>query len=354
MVYYYPEASAFWLAPFALACAAAAYRAYAPRQIFRQCLLGALLLLFFIPIIKSNFYFLLTQAQQATSSVNWWYQFFAFFRGRDGFLELHNGVSASHVFADGVDFLASLSGGYFVTPGPQANSFLAAILRLGLMLVLAFAALRTWAVFKTVPRARQGALILIPVFTLLTLEAAYLLARKQIWSAGKGLTFFIPIVLAACFSGLALSDSGRSAFFSRLGKGALWTLLFIQIGTGVNRMRCASRENGIHYASPYPSVQEPALKTDFNYADTSFLEGLQRGDQVTLDLDDPFILRFVRLTLYSRGISATSERPILAYWNDDVSLGKITPAAPPNVRLRLTKASPANPFRRLEMIKLTR
>jgi hypothetical protein len=79
--------------------------------------------------------------------------------------------------------------------------------------------------------------------------------------------------------------------------------LLLQFGVFFYRPSASRKQFGIHHAWPYPSVQDPKLKTTINFADWSFLRHLHQGDNVAVHVEDPFIQSFVRILLLSHRVN---------------------------------------------------
>ncbi|MEX0289606.1 MAG: hypothetical protein AB3N14_10900 [Flavobacteriaceae bacterium] len=117
-LYIYPEGASFFFLPLFATFLLVVILRKNYSLIPTLLLLSSCLALFLIPIWESNIKFLLIQKKQATSSIDWWNYFQAFFGGRNGY--------SDDLLANLGDGLAAFWGAYFFTApeswGGQINN----------------------------------------------------------------------------------------------------------------------------------------------------------------------------------------------------------------------------------------
>jgi hypothetical protein len=146
------------------------------------------------------------------------------------------------------------------------------------------------------------------------------LAAGGFWIAGKGLSMLAPLLFFVLSAPLLFP--GATSLLFRIPTGLFWAVYLI---FGLVRPVAAMNEFGIHYASPYPSIEEPALKSKLSWD----LEGLRaefrtcRG--IMLNLSNPYHRRYLQLYLTELGVPWSSADPLdlPGTWN--------FPAIPPKV-----------------------
>ena len=149
----------------------------------------------------------------------------------------------------------------------------------------------------------------IALFLLVSLaQTALLLLMRKNWAAGKVLSFYAPIGLGAILAALCVRP--KSIILARIAAVLLVGLLFCGAAMAVGRIYGATKPSGVHYAFPYPAIQDERLKTTFNYGDLAFLSQIYPEDYVTIDIDNPWTEEFVRMELVAHRIPFYSERPV--------------------------------------------
>ena len=105
----------------------------------------------------------------------------------------------------------------------------------------------------------------IALFLLVLLaQTAVLLFMRKYWAAGKALSFYAPIGLATILAALCVRP--KSIVLAKIASVLLAGLLLSGTAMALMRIHGATKLSGVHYAFPYPAIQDERLKTTFNYA----------------------------------------------------------------------------------------
>jgi hypothetical protein len=336
-IYVYPESLVYHLAVLGpLAAAAIALRWWrGGRRSLRPFapLLGLGGVLAGVLYWKGTIGFVLGQVKLGTSGVNWWHFFQGFFFGRTG------EPGAPSALAAGVDFVAAFLGLYFATPAGTAPAILAATQRLLLAAGMVAVVLAAWFAVRTGVRPtgkedrrrpRQGALppaersglgLAALACVALYVPALRLATTGNYWSAGKAVSFVSPILVLVLALPIAVTLPARVAWL-RWASGAF---VAFQLALGVARIAGAADPTGVHFAAPYPALQEPPLKQVLRW-DVAPLAGALAGAQHVLVAPmNAWSSHWVMCFLYARGVDYFSLSPI----QDNFAAGKVIGQAEP-------------------------
>jgi hypothetical protein len=156
------------------------------------------------------------------------------------------------------------------------------------------------------------------------LVAAGLAVSGRYWPAGKALALAAPLVFIALCLPL-MSRTGIPGF----ARVMAWAIVLGHLAFGVIRPFAATAATGVHYKYPrYPSAQDARMKINYSW-DINRLATLRSCDLVQLDIDNPFLERFVQVFLSDTGVKWFSVRTIKSYYSEGRDLGmQSAPGAP--------------------------
>ncbi len=274
----------------------------------------------------------LAYGQSQLGRVPWWHFFQGFFQGRDGW-----GVAP---LGNAVDFVAAFFGLYFVTPAPVAQVWFSLVQRflIGLLVVGLLAALAAGlqrrdgrAPFKA---GRDGIHLRLAVFALCALAllapAAWLAIREFYWQAGKGVSFAAPVFVTLLTLPLLFR---ASKWYGVAGNFAVGIFALVQIGAGPLRIEAARAPDGIHYALPYPSVQDEQLKRRLLWELDLLKPHLARAKGVLISRSNPWSENYLQVFLYAQGIPFFQMGPRDTYFGQGRKLGDGKPFFQPDTRI---------------------
>jgi hypothetical protein len=97
-----------------------------------------------------------------------------------------------------------------------------------------------------------------------------------------------------------------------------------------------SHYSGIHYAFPYPAVQDAGvIKNNFRFDDDCYLKGMVIGDMVCIEVNNKWIEHYAQMELISHGINNYIGLPVHESSTSDLIIGKIKTSARSNKSLIL-------------------
>ena len=114
-----------------------------------------------------------------------------------------------------------------------------------------------------------------------------------------------------------------------------------QLGFGLARPLAAAHPDGIHFASPpYPSVQVAKYKTALSWDLGSRDTELEQCRRIAVDVENPFLDRYVQLHLSELGVIWWSLRPLNSYFAIGAELGSMRPQGVPDCLVTDRPAAP--------------
>jgi hypothetical protein len=143
-----------------------------------------------------------------------------------------------------------------------------------------------------------------------------MLISGRFWAAGKGLSMVAPFLFFPLVTPLFVETSK-----------ALWRrvpaiiVVLAYLGFGLARPVAAAGSDGIGYASPYPSSQNPEGKQKYDWGLKKYRTVLKGCRAISLDLADPALERYVQLYLTDIGARWSSVRPLNDYFGIGGTLG---------------------------------
>jgi hypothetical protein len=220
-------------------------------------------------------------------------------------------------YSFGVHLLAGMFGLYFILPSTNSSSVRIAAEALSGFVVVAIIVASGLGIRRTLAQSTNpfGHTIVFAMATSL-LVAAALAVSERYWPAGKALTLAAPLIfIVLC---LPLVSRTRIPRFARV---TAWAIVLAHLGFGVIRPFAATAATGVHYKYPrYPSAQDPRMKVHYSW-DTARLATLRSCNLVQLDIDNPFLDRFVQVFLSDTGVDWFSARTIKSYYSEGRNLG---------------------------------
>jgi hypothetical protein len=340
MFYLYPEAAVF-LVPAHLFCFIIAAGFFRLRPNWSAAGIVVLSIFGFLaPVLDNNVAFLKDQAEGSFSSVTWWTYFQAFLGGNNG---LKDGP-----LANAVDFIAGILGIYFSTPGPWTNPLVAVAVRFFILAGLAFLLIHLAHDLRS--RAKSPDIFIAAYLAVSLLFAVGFCALHQYWTAGKALSYIAYTLLLLLLTPALRKPSSQGSVASRFAKFSVHALLVLQLGFLLYRPIAALQPLGIHFPPPYPAVMDPRLKQTINFADWSCLHELQRGDRVSVQIDDPVIQLFVRMLLLSHHVSFYLEPPAFSRSSRAIIV-PLGPGPKTNARLTVTQSTSGQFANRLSLVR---
>jgi hypothetical protein len=218
-----------------------------------------------------------------------------------------------------VDFLYGMLGLYFMRPPAELSLAIRIIWKLVLYVPLIGLALGVYRAGRASLRrdtpAFMGCYWLVAVAALALPIAAAL--RRDYWIAGKTLAMITPLLFGLLVVPLASGLQMRAICIA-----ASAALVLANICFGVARVFAANSASGIHYKfPPYPSIQNPSLKTSIRWNIAPALSASVRCQHLDVDIEDPFLDRYVQIALVERGADWASRRPITEYFGAGRNFG---------------------------------
>jgi hypothetical protein len=260
-----------------------------------------------------------------TTIVNWWRFFQGFFGGRDSW--------NADLIRNTIDFAGGFFGLYFLTPPPGAGAALAIGLRLVVVLIIAgvgFALGRLLSsrssgnplVSDIAPASRSFLIAVGLLVGAMFLPPLYWCTKQNYWPAGKAVSYASPAFMTLLAVPLAYTPL---LAWDRVLRWIVGVFVTFQIGIGVARIGAAGRSSGIHYAPPYPSVQDLTLKTQMLWEMDRLKEPLRNAKRVFVEPTNAWQESYLAAFLYTQGIEFFSGSPILSSFSVGENLG-VSPA----------------------------
>ncbi|MGO8866074.1 MAG: hypothetical protein ACLQME_06185 [Alphaproteobacteria bacterium] len=342
-LYLYPECVPIYAAPLALVALLAGTRHRAqPMQLAAAALVAVLLTL---PCWDGTMGVLFRQIHSAVTRTNDWFAYFQRYLIPLDLSDLFTAAYKSGQFPHErlwqvalfvpIDLMSGLFGLYFLQPPPALALVLRVFWRLvvlaGLVALLACAFLE---LFLWLRRGLARPASRLALWTLLALPTPLpLVVMGKLWAAGKAISMIGPFLFLLAAAPLLLPATRDAAGGTRLRLRQLPALLFIvaQLGFGIARPIAAAHSDGIHYASPpYPSVQLAKLKTTLSWDLAARDDALKRCRRIAVDVENPFLERYVQLHLSELGAVWWSLRPLNSYFGIGIELGRMRPRGVPD------------------------
>jgi hypothetical protein len=98
-----------------------------------------------------------------------------------------------------------------------------------------------------------------------------------------------------------------------------------QLALGLARIAGAADPSGIHYASPYPALQEPPLKKVLRWDVEPLVAHLAGAHQVFIAQMNPWSAHWLMCFLYSRGVDFFLLGPVKTNFGAGEQLGQMAP-----------------------------
>lgn len=234
---------------------------------------------------------------------SWSDYFFKFLKGRNG---------DDHLFAlDMLDWLAGVTGLYFLTPSARAGLASQISSRILIMALIGLLGLGAWKARRSLEKGFSV------FFFLLVLFEIPLLLEKRSWEAGKLLSYLSPYLCIWLFAALSKRQLPRMC---RAGAAIVLTL---ELLFGLYRVD-AVRKNpgGIHYYYPYPAIQQGELKAGMQWSMGKLLETARDCRRVQLSIDSNWQDYFTMITLLSNEISYFDTQPARWDFGTGATLGE--------------------------------
>ena len=257
------------------------------------------------------------------------------------------------IFSFPIEFITSAIGFYFLLPPVELPLWIAIGWKIGLLvlLVMLFTATigmirRAWCNQIT---ARDSRFFIGALFTL-AMPVLILLYGKY-WAAGKALTmaapllfilFAAPVLISAPHDNKTAPVSGRddkpAPSWTRSQRrglddmkkngprwwhAAAWLFVLGHIGFGFYRpVAVAQAPNAIPYPyPPYPDAQDASFKTDLSWDLRPWKAVLTTCRRTSLDVENPFLERYLQVMLSELGLDWSSVHPLDSYFGTGLALG---------------------------------
>jgi hypothetical protein len=321
VLYFYPDAAL----EFALPVLVALRGGDAARRAVAVGVVGtALALMLCLPFWQATIgYLYRISTSTIAQPVDWWVYFQKYLFGGDVDYFGELGPTASNwtivhaLLSLPVDFVAGAVGIYFVLPTDAVPLPVRAAWKLalwaGLTLLLAGAARAALIEWRR-DRYSRTSLILILALAACLLPPAFMIAGK-FWAAGKALSMAAPLLFIALAAPLLTNT------LPHRWQAAAALYVALHIGFGVYRPIAAANPTGIHYASPYPAVADPASKTELSWDLGTWRSELRRCHGASIDISAPVLERYVQMYLSELQVPWSSVRPLNTYYGTGTELG---------------------------------
>jgi len=339
-MYLYPEGSAFLASGMAVMILArcALEKSFAGLIHSGIALLAVLVLL--LPGWKSTVGLIIYQAEFVQDhNVQWWIYSLDYIFGRNG--------PGTHPITMPLDGLLGALGLYFLSPEEGSSilhiviSYLLLAFLLGSLVFLILKLCRT----ALISRAGTFAFLGIAISTgVLIGETAILGFLQRWWAFGKAISYTAPLFMIVLLTPCVTAWSLPGGFLVSTGRIASGVLAILHLGFACVRPVAAARPHGIHYAAPYPAIQDPVMKLGFDWGDMSFADELGPDDLVAVHIEYPWVRSYVRIILLSRSIPHFITTPVTQYHISLDNLGEVEPPGVPTVTLSLVLVSEKNRY----------
>ncbi len=330
-VYLYPEGSAFFAPAMAVMVLVRCALVKSFAGLIHTGVSSLAVLALLLPVWKSTIGLIFYQAKFVyDQNVQWWVYFLNYIYGRNG--------PGTHPVTMPLDGLLGVLGLYYLTPAEGATVF--QIVTSYVLLALLLGSL----VFLIVKLGRSALMARAGVFAFAGLaittgillgEAAVLAVLQRWWAFGKAISYAAPLFMIVLMVPFVTVWSLPSRIFVAVGRIASGLLAIFHLGFALVRPIAAARPHGIHYALPYPAIQEPEMKIGFDWGDFEYTRPLGPDDLVAVHIEFPWVRSYVRILLLSRGIPHFITTPVTQYHISIEDLGSVEPPGVPTVTLSL-------------------
>ena len=257
------------------------------------------------------------------NSVAWWRYFQRYLFGRDievtTLMEGFRWSSAAiYTFLSlPVDFTVSAIGLYFVLPTSAISLPIRVVWKLVLLVLatalLVGAARSLWTAWRTDRGSRISCLFVAAIAACLL--PVLFLAMGRYWSAGKALAMAAPLLFMILASPVL---TGAPRPWSVVA----WLFVCGHLVFGLYRPLAAADPDGIHYRfPPYPSIQDARFKRELSWDLQRWKPLLATCRRTSIDLQNPFLERYVQVYLTELGARWSSVRPLDSYYGVGTPLG---------------------------------
>ncbi len=223
------------------------------------------------------------------------------------------------LFSFPIEFITSAIGFYFLLPPVGLSLWTAIGWKVGLLVLLVLFFAATIGIVRAVWRdqitARSsqffiGALLALAMPVLILLYGKY-------WAAGKALAMAAPL-LFILLAAPVLGGKGH-----RWWHVVAWLFVLGHLGFGFYRpVAVAQAPNGIPYPyPPYPDAQDASFKADLSWDLRPWKAVLVTCRRTHLDVENPFLERYLQVTLSELGLDWSSVHPLDSYFGTGFPLG---------------------------------
>ncbi|MFI4988125.1 MAG: hypothetical protein ACHQF3_11860 [Alphaproteobacteria bacterium] len=288
---------------------------------------------------------LFRQIHSAVSRTNDWYLYYqrylmpldlsqAFVEAYKGGQVLHQPLWQLALFVP-LDLVTGLFGLYFLQPPPALPLAVRVLWRL--VVLAAMVTLFLPALRELLARLRRGLderASRLALWALLALPAPLpLVVMGKFWAAGKAISMIGPFLFLLAAAPLLIPLPKGVPGAAAGSRWRLPALLFVlaQLGFGLARPIAAAHPDGIHFAAPpYPSVQVAKYKTALSWDLVAHDDELRHCRRIAVDVENPFLERYVELHLTDLAAVWWSLRPLNGYFGIGSDLGLQPPRGVPD------------------------
>jgi len=352
-LYLYPECVSIYLAPLALVALLVCIRGQVRALPLAAAALAAVLLA--LPCWQGTVGFLFRQGRLAVTGTNDWFAYFQRYMIPLDLSDVFAAAYKSGAFPHAhlaeialfvpIDVVSGLFGLYFLDPSPALPLALRVLWRLvllgGLAALLVSAGRELLACLRRGLGERRGRLAL---WTLLALGTPLpFVLMGKLWAGGKAISMIGPFLFLLAAAPLLIPGPAAGTDPAGRRRRALPAALFVaaQLGFGLARPLAAAHPDGIHFAfPPYPSVQVAKYKTALSWDLVPYDDELKHCARVAVDIENPFLDRYVQLHLSELGVVWWSVRPLNSYFAIGVELGFMRPQGTPDCIVTDRPAAP--------------
>jgi hypothetical protein len=327
--YIYPEGFAFLLPPVVIATVYFNNGIHIGKLIYNIFIIICIVLFLVIPVWKCNVNYMFIQLFQVAANPNtWWHYFQATLFGRDG-------LNDSFII-NIIDGLAGVFGLYFITPSASSSVVISLLFRTAILIWVAGLITGIVLYLKSSDVSRLYKFLHI-FFLIGFIQCLFLCYKIQYWSAGKGLTYFIPWLVMLITIPIVFINKFKLRYIYPYA--CLIAFIISQYGFGFARIISVGKSNnGIHFDPPYPSIQdEGQIKQVFDFSDHSFMDIINNKDTVLIDIPNKWLEHYLELIFVSRNINFTSTKPVLVGPTSKQNIGLIVCNSKPTVVVQLIK-----------------
>ncbi len=240
--------------------------------------------------------YLIGQGTDGATSVEWWRYYQAYLFGP----QFPGSILT-------INFGLSLVGLYPVLPQPSYPRILTWMLYIAdaaLLIAILTTAFLVWKRYWRGTADLRPWLLLSATVGASIIPLAFL-AAGAFWVAGKGLTMAAPLLFFVLSAPLLFP--GARSLLLRIPTGLLWAVCLI---FGLVRPIAAMNEFGIHYASPYPSVQEAGLKSKLSWDLARHRADFKACQGIALNLNNLALRRYLQLYLTELSVAWSLTDPV--------------------------------------------